>query len=119
MAGSRPVFEPGFLSEGGFRVRAGFVSGCAGLCLVSVWGSFRMRIWCVSESCPLRIWFVSGYVSGFVSGFADGSCLGSCLVSCLVRVWFVSGSCLVRIWFGSGLVSGSYSIVAGISRKLA
>ena len=115
MAGSRPVFEPGFLFEGGFRVRIGLCGFVSGQCL----GSFRGRIWCVSESCPLRIWFVSGYVSGFVSGFADGSCLGSCLVSCLVRVWFVSGSCLVRIWFGSGLVSGSYSIVAGFSRKLA
>ena len=80
-------------------------------------GSYAVRVRFASCSCPLRVWFVSGFVPGLVSGFAFGSRLGSCLVcvrfmsgSCLVRVWFVPGSCpvwsgfvfsscLVRVWF--------------------
>ena len=61
----------------------------------------------VSGSCPVRVWFISGFVSG--------SYLGSCPVRgrCLVRVCFGFGSGLgsysIRIWF----VSGSCSVVFG------
>ena len=98
MAGSRPVFEPGFLSEGGFRVRAGFVSGCAGLCLVSVWIHFVGG----SGAYLNRVRFVFGSCLGMCLVLYPGSRMVRVWVRVWFRVWFGFGSCPVRVWFVSG-----------------
>ena len=86
---------------------------------VRVWfrsASGLVRVW-VRDSCPVRVWFVSGFAIVFVtdsclvgtwnrdrvmSKFVFGSCLGS--GACLVRVCFASVSYLASCL-------GSYSVL--------
>ena len=84
----------------------GLVSGFASdsrpdSCLVRV----RVRVWFVSGSCLVRVWFVSLVrVSGSIT-FVSGSCFVRIGFD-PGRVWFVSGSWF-RVWFGSRLIFDS------------
>ena len=64
----------------------------------------RVRVRLVFGSCPVCVWFVSGFVFGLVSEFASGLRPGSCPVRVRVRDW---ASVRVCVWFATGFVSGS------------
>ena len=75
-----------------------FVSG-----FVSV--QCRVRVWCVSDSCLVRVGFV-WFVSGFLSG------------SCSVHVWFVSGARLVLVCIYIQFLLGRIWFIVGYVKKI-